>query len=207
MSADVWEQFIQNPELIAKAAKVSLECLEVIVKCIADRQTNLKLLIQKTDQMILREIDAAFDALNEARNAPRASSFRNRRLTFAENKFLINTNLNKTLSTGNHPNTYWMAQAHYGLAVVCALRSEQKMASHPAELCCGCTTSPIGTGAGIIRPYVCSEMWGRFRLAQIGGGAHRAQRLCRQDSQKTNRGRRCGATRLGSGDRSNLGVV
>jgi hypothetical protein len=129
MLAVAWDWFIQHPELIAKVAKVSVECLDVMAKRIADRQSKLTLLLQKTDQMILREIAAAFEALNDAKNATRIRSTRNRLLTLAENNFRNNTNLDKTLKTGDHPNTYWMAQAHYGLAVVCALRSEEKMAS------------------------------------------------------------------------------
>jgi hypothetical protein len=129
MSADVWEQLIHNPELIAKLAKVSLECLEVMIKRIADRESKLKLLLQKADQMILREIASAFDDLNDAKNGTRVRSTRNRILKMAETKFRNNTNLNRKDNTGGQPNTYWMAQAHYGLAAIYAFRSEEKMAS------------------------------------------------------------------------------
>ena len=128
MSADPWDLLLQHPELIAKIAKISLECLDVMVKRIADTQSKLTLLLQKTDQIILRDIAAAFEALKDA-NATRVRSTRNRLLTLAETNFYNNTKLDKTLKTGDHPNTYWMAQAHYGLAVLYALRSDGKMAS------------------------------------------------------------------------------
>lgn len=119
-------RWVENPENIARIAKVALEFLELIAKKLTERESKLSLLLQKSDQSILREIRAAFQALCDA-TVTQNPGTKERLLTLAETNLYNNTELDKSLKTGGYPNSYWMAEAHYGLAIIYALRRDDKM--------------------------------------------------------------------------------
>jgi hypothetical protein len=110
-------------QLILKAGKLSLDAIkkEAMVK-------QLNILIQKSDQLISREIKAAYEALDDALITSNIKT-REIRLNFCEENLLKNTNLDPGLTTGGFSNKYWMALAHNGLAFVCTLREDSNLAA------------------------------------------------------------------------------
>lgn len=85
--------------------------------------------VQSTlDQLILREIDSAFDAIGDALITQNEQT-RVIRLNYAEENLLRNTSLDSSLTTGNYKNIYLITLAHYGLAFVCSLRGDRVIAA------------------------------------------------------------------------------
>ncbi len=85
--------------------------------------------IQSTlDQLILREIKSAYEAISDAL-VTTSEQTKNVRLNYAEESLLKNTNLDPTLKTGDFHNNYLMALANYGLAFVCMLRNDEQIAA------------------------------------------------------------------------------
>ncbi len=114
---------IQASQLLLKAVKK-----DHITKNLIKIQLKLDKLIQKSDQLILREIKSAYQAIDDARTTSNVET-RDIRLKYAEDNLLKNTSLDSTLSTGGCQNTYLMALANYGLAFVCALRGDTQIAA------------------------------------------------------------------------------
>jgi hypothetical protein len=137
MSAQAWQTLLEQiHKLVMQAAQVSLQFIDILARRIADGQSKLLLLLRKTDQAILREIAAAFEAFADA-NATNSVESCERLHTLAETNLYDNTNLDRALTTGDHPNSYWMAQGHYLLALLYALRGDGRMASpHPLRILC-----------------------------------------------------------------------
>ncbi len=90
-------------------------------------QSQLESLIKKSDQLILREIKSAFDAIADSFLSDNAET-KAIRSSFAEECLLRNTRLDPALTTAGQPNTYWIALANYGLAHLCILRNDRKIA-------------------------------------------------------------------------------
>jgi hypothetical protein len=88
---------------------------------------RLRIIQAQTEQLILREVRAAFDALDDGRRS-KNTAIVEARLRFAEDSFLKNTRLDPTSTLGGLTTTAIMLLAHQGLATICALRQDHEMA-------------------------------------------------------------------------------
>ena len=79
------------------------------------------------DQLILREIEAAVDALGDAKESKNHETIVIR-LRFAETRLLVNTRLDPEGNTGPYRNRYLIAFSHHALAHVCCLRGDEDLA-------------------------------------------------------------------------------
>lgn len=101
-----------NPELDRKLSAISSE---------------LSSMLDKQDQSITREIYSGFEAIRDAVTTENPETQSNY-LGFAEQSLLRNTALNRSLATDGKPNQYWIGLAHYGLALICAIREDERIA-------------------------------------------------------------------------------
>lgn len=102
--------------------------LNKIKKSISSIDNDLNMLHAKSDQIIIREIKSAFDAINDALNSNNKLT-RETRLKFAEEFLLKNTRLNPALETEGRGNHIWIALSNFGLAYICYLRYDQRLAA------------------------------------------------------------------------------
>ena len=110
-------------ELVLKASKLVIESSK------RDEILGRLNTIQSTlDQLILREIKSAYEAISDALVTNNEQT-KNVRLNYAEESLLKNTSLDPALKTGEFYNAYLMALAHYGLAFVCVLRKDNQIAA------------------------------------------------------------------------------
>ena len=110
-------------KLILDAVKLSLDAYK------KDEIVNtLNKIESKLDQMISREIKSSYDAISDALVTNNEIT-KSKRLDFAEDNLLKNTNLDPALKTGNIENIHLIALAHYGLAFVCTLRGDSAIAA------------------------------------------------------------------------------
>jgi hypothetical protein len=118
-------------------AKVVVACVELIREAAKEDALSKRLdaiesaldrLARKADQLILREIKAAYEAIRVALTTD-CDETREARLRFAEEHLLKNTSLDPSLETAGQPNAHWMALAHHGLALICARRDDQATAA------------------------------------------------------------------------------
>ncbi len=128
MAADLLATILASPKVIAELGKISLKCLDIIAKRLAENQSALATLLQKSDESLLREFFAGFQALGDAISSSVPAS-RERLLTLAEGNLYRTSPLNPKLTIGGKSNSYWMALSHYGLAVVCTLRGDELLAA------------------------------------------------------------------------------
>lgn len=117
---------ISNEEivkLVVEAARFygKMKFQQDVIERLSKIQTSL-------DQLVFRELIAAYESLNDALVTDNQETKMNR-LHFAEQNLLKNTGLNPALSTSNIPNSRLMASAHFGLAVICSLRDDDVMAA------------------------------------------------------------------------------
>jgi len=93
-------------------------------------QINSKLdaLNEKIDQMITRELKSAFDAIDDALESSNKET-KEIRLRYAEEHLLKNTRINPSLSSEGRENYKWIALANFGLAYICIMRHDHKIAA------------------------------------------------------------------------------
>lgn len=89
--------------------------------------SDLNSLIQKVDQLFLREIKAGFESLADVYITTNSET-KKLRLNFAEECFLKNSNLDPKLAIGGYSSSYLMALSHYGLSIICHLRKDDTIA-------------------------------------------------------------------------------
>lgn len=89
--------------------------------------SDLDSIIQKVDQLFLREIKAGFESLADVYITANNET-KKLRLNFAEEHFLKNAYLDSKLSIGDYPSSYLMALSHYGLSIICHLRKDDTIA-------------------------------------------------------------------------------
>ncbi len=88
---------------------------------------ELDSLKRQGDQLIIREILGAYDAIEDAIKSKNAETISSR-LRFAEESLLRNTNLDPELTTLGQKNSLWMIYSHLGLAFVAGLREDAHIA-------------------------------------------------------------------------------
>lgn len=91
-------------------------------------ENTLAQLRKQSDQLITRELLSAYEAIEDASKSTNEDTIK-KRLEYAEEKLLINTNLDPKLSTSGYPNSYWITQAHLALAFICFIRNDQNIAA------------------------------------------------------------------------------
>lgn len=109
---DQHQRELREQELLDKVRDISSKVNEILAYC---------------EQDILREIYSAYDAIITA-EITENSQTKALRLNYAENQLLKNTQLNRSLSTADHPNTYWVALSNFGLVIICILREDRDTA-------------------------------------------------------------------------------
>jgi hypothetical protein len=123
-------------EIIIQATKFAIEWagslarhrqMEKIASELSDVSSKIDVVQQQLGQLILREVRAAFDALEDAQRTTNVGTAM-ARLRFAEDSFLKNTRLDPGVMFGGVKPTIIMAMAHQGLAAICALRHDDEMA-------------------------------------------------------------------------------
>ncbi|EFL52319.1 hypothetical protein DesfrDRAFT_0808 [Solidesulfovibrio fructosivorans JJ]] len=103
---------------LLKVAKIVVD-----LKKKTQQLNEIKHIKKSLDQLILREMGAAFEAIGDAITAQNNET-KEVRLRFAEDNLLKNTSLDPSLKTGDVTNKYLMARANHGLAYICALRND-----------------------------------------------------------------------------------
>lgn len=123
-------------EIIVEAMKFAIEWteslerdrqMEKIASELSDVSCKLDAVQKQLVQLILREVKAAFDALEDAKRTTNVATA-TARLRFAEDSFLRNTRLDPSIMLGGFAPTAIMAMAHQGLATICALRHDHELA-------------------------------------------------------------------------------
>lgn len=113
--------------LIARLA-VDVYKTERLKRELAALNDKVSDLIQHADQLLMREVAAGFQALQDACQAkdPRT---REARLQVAEHLFLLDANLQPHLTTAGRPNYLIIGTANQGLALASFLRGENHLAA------------------------------------------------------------------------------
>jgi hypothetical protein len=83
---------------------------------------------KKLDDLIVREIQSALRIIESIKNI-NSESMKERHLIEAERSLLKNISLDPSLATAGRNNSYWSAQAYYGLSLIAAMRKEELDAS------------------------------------------------------------------------------
>lgn len=109
--------------LLLELSKLSGEALKE--REVAERLARIQ---SGLDELLLRELRSAYDALGDALISQNAQT-QSIRLGYAEESLLRNSNLDPTRRTGQYENKSIMALAHFGLAHICALRSDSPLAA------------------------------------------------------------------------------
>ncbi len=117
-----------DPETIKLILEVAIPLVEELVKRIAESQSQLQEVLKKVDQLILREINSAFDALRDATLTDSAET-KERRLNFAEDQLLRCTGLELNSKIGDHSSAYWVGLSHFGLFTISRLRGDDMLAA------------------------------------------------------------------------------
>jgi hypothetical protein len=114
---------LQTVELIAKlVVEISPELFSVLKEVVATNrqvESQLKVIDRKLDNLVLREIQSAFQIIDSLAYVE-SEAMKDRHLTEAERNLLKNISLDPTLTTAGKSNSYWSAQALYGLSLNCA---------------------------------------------------------------------------------------
>lgn len=117
----------QTVELIANLViEISPELFSLLKEIIATNrqiESQLRILDKKLDNLILREIQSAFQIIDSLAYVE-SESMKDRHLTEAERSLLKNISLDPTLTTAGKNNSYWSAQSLYGLSLIALLRKE-----------------------------------------------------------------------------------
>jgi hypothetical protein len=113
----------ETVDLIIKLASLSSGASKA--KALNAKMSEIKSTI---DDLVLREIKSAYDCIQDAIDTDNNKT-REARFRAAEDNLLKNTRLSPERSTGRYSNTYLIALSHFGLAVICALRGDQKISA------------------------------------------------------------------------------
>ncbi|MBW4479966.1 MAG: hypothetical protein KME54_24785 [Tolypothrix brevis GSE-NOS-MK-07-07A] len=118
-----------DPDTIKLILEVAVPIVEELVKRIADNQSLIKNILEKVDQILLRDISSAFDALNDA-TLTNNEAAKERRLNYAEEQLLRCTGLNANSKNniGKYSPAYWVGLSHFGLFTVSKLRGDEILA-------------------------------------------------------------------------------
>lgn len=116
-----------DPETIRVIVETAVPLIQELVKRIAESQSQIQEVLKKVDQLILREINSAFDALRDATLTDNAET-RERRLNFAEDQLLRCTGLELNTKIGGRPSAYWVGLSHFGLFTISKLRGDEMLA-------------------------------------------------------------------------------
>ncbi|MBL8167153.1 MAG: hypothetical protein JNJ50_03310 [Acidobacteria bacterium] len=122
-----------NPETIKLIVEVAAPVAEELVKCIIESQAKVQILLQKFDQLVLREINSAFDSLRDAEITENPET-KLRRLNYAEDQLLRCTGLELNSQIGGYSSAYWVALAHFGLVTISKLDIGENGLLKPAFL-------------------------------------------------------------------------
>jgi hypothetical protein len=117
----------QTVELVANLViKLSPELFSLLKEIIATNhkvESQLRIIDKKLDNLILREIQSAFQIIDSLA-CVESESMKDRHLIEAERSLLKNISLDLTLTTAGKNNSYWSAQSLYGLSLIALLRKE-----------------------------------------------------------------------------------
>jgi hypothetical protein len=116
-----------DPETINTIVKLIAPLAEELINSILENTSKLDELLQKVDQVFLRDIKSGFEALGDGLESKNAET-RRLRLEFAEKVLLNNTTLQPGF-TGGSSNEYLMAQCHYGLSIIASQRADDDLAA------------------------------------------------------------------------------
>ena len=118
-----------DPETVKLIMELAVPLLEELVEKISKNQSYIKSILEKVDQIFLRDISSAFDAINDA-TLTNNEAARERRLNYAEEQLLRCTGLNidSKNNIGKYSPAYWVALSHFGLFTVSKLRGDKILA-------------------------------------------------------------------------------
>lgn len=109
--------------LVTGNSAISIANKAIIAHKLTMIEKNISVMLKKQDQLVTREIKAAFDAINDLLISNSEETIK-QRLIFAENNLLKNTRLNTELTTEEKSNKYWISLSNIGLSFVCGLRND-----------------------------------------------------------------------------------
>lgn len=118
-----------DPDTIKLILEVAVPVVEELVRRVAENQSLIKNILEKVDQILLRDISSAFDALSDA-TLTNNEAAKKRRLNYAEEQLLRCTGLNANSKNniGKYSPAYWVGLSHFGLFTVSKLRGDEILA-------------------------------------------------------------------------------
>lgn len=117
-----------DSETIKLIVQVAVPLLDELVKRVVESQSKIQQLLEKFDQLILREINSGFDALRDA-SLTDSEETKMRRLNYAEEQLLRCTGLELNTQIGEYKSAYWVALSHFGLVTIMKLRGDDTLAA------------------------------------------------------------------------------
>lgn len=93
------------------------------IRPILFKDDSLAKLAKQVDQLLIRELRAAYTSIEYIKGASSAD-VRERHLQTAEAQLLNGIALGPNLTTAGKPNPYWVARAHFGLSLIHLVRQE-----------------------------------------------------------------------------------
>ena len=131
MSDSIQNEHLMIDGVVALIVELSphlFSALKELIRANRQIESQLAVLDKKLDLLIVREIQSAYQLI-EGLTHVTSEQMRERHLIEAESNLLKNISLDSSSTTAGKPNSFWSAQAYYGLSCVALLRKEETDAS------------------------------------------------------------------------------
>jgi tetratricopeptide (TPR) repeat protein len=119
---------VESEKIIELVVEISPQLFALVKEVIKSNQeiekSQLQNISKKLDDLVIRDIQSAFLIIEGINNVD-SKKMKMRHLDEAERSLLKNISLDPTLVTAGKNNSYWNAQAYYGLSLIATLRNEK----------------------------------------------------------------------------------